>query len=253
MTLPSILPLTGIPASGFPPDIIVCGDPDRAEAIASHFDAIQLLSRRREYHTYIGHFQDMPVAVCSHGIGAAGAAIAFEEIIRAGGRRLIRTGTCGSLQPGIDSGHLVIATGAVANTGYVEETVPRGYPAVADFELTFALQKEAKRARRVLSVGIVLTRDNFYAGVDPAGSPDYEEMSQANVVAVEMECAALFVIGSLRQVQTAAILAVDGNVLESGGELMESYQPRQESVAAAVNVEIDIALNALRRVHDVAG
>lgn len=253
MTLPSILPLTGIPASSLPPEIVVCGDPDRAETIAGHFDACQLLSRRREYHTYIGRFQDMPVAVCSHGIGAAGAAIAFEEIIRAGGRRLIRTGTCGSLQPGIRSGHLVIATGAVANTGYVEETVPRGYPAVADFELTFALYKEAKRARSVLSVGIVLTRDNFYAGVDPVGSPDYGQMSQANVVAVEMECAALFVIGSLRQVQTAAILAVDGNVLESGGERMESYTPRQESVAAAVNVEIDITLKALRRLHDVAG
>lgn len=253
MSLPSFLPLTGIPAGGLPPEVIVCGDPDRAKAIAGHFDAFQLLSHQREYHTYMGHYQDMPIAVCSHGIGAAGAAIAFEEIIAAGGRRLIRAGTCGSLQPGVRSGHLVIATGAVTNTGYVYETVPRGYPAVADFELTLALQEEALRANHGHSVGIVLTRDNFYAGVDPLGSPDYETMSKANVVAVEMECAALFVVGSLRQTQTAAVLAVDGNVLESGSEFMESYKPHQESVAAAVEVEINIALNALRKLHRVAG
>jgi uridine phosphorylase len=245
--------LTGIPAGGLPPDIIVCGDPDRAKTIASQFDAFELLSSQREYHTYIGHYKDMPVAVCSHGIGAAGAAIAFEEIIRAGGRRLIRTGTCGSLQSGVRSGHLVIAVGAVSNIGYVRETVPNGYPAVADFGLTLALQKEAILAECLHSVGIVLTRDNFYAGVDPSGTPDYEMMSQANVEAVEMECAALFVIGSLRQVQTAAILAVDGNVLESGGELMESYQPHHGSVAEAVRAEISITLNALYRLHNDAG
>jgi uridine phosphorylase len=252
MSSPAILPLTGIPAGGLPPSVIVCGDPDRAKSIAGQFDTFEVVSLRREYHTYLGIFQGMPVAVCSHGIGAAGAAIAFEEIIRAGGSRLIRTGTCGSLQPGVRPGHLVIATGAVTNTGYVRETVPSGYPAVADFRLTHALQQEALLSKREHSVGIVLTRDNFYAGVDPIGTPDYEKMSAANVEAVEMECAALFVIGSLRKVQTAAILAVDGNVLESG-ELMDTYQPRHESVAAAVNAEIDITLKALFRMHNVAG
>lgn len=253
MSLPDILPLTGIPNGSLPPSVIVCGDPDRAETIANRFDASRRLSNRREYHTYLGHFQGMPVAVCSHGIGAPGAAIAFEEIIAAGGRRIVRTGTCGALLPDVRSGHLVIATGAVANIGYVEETVPRGYPAVADPELTVALQREARNADSEHSSGIVLTRDNFYAGVEPSGSPDYQMMSRANVVAVEMECAALFVVGSLRQIQTAAILAVDGNVLEGGAELMESYSPREESVVAAIEQEIEIALIALHKVSNVAG
>ncbi|HET6443264.1 MAG TPA: nucleoside phosphorylase [candidate division Zixibacteria bacterium] len=253
MSLPDILPLTGIPSGSIPPSVIVCGDPDRAKIIAQSFDNFERLSYRREYHTYLGSYLGMPVSVCSHGIGASGAAIAFEEIIAAGGRRIIRTGTCGSLQPGIQSGHLVVATGAVANVGYVEETVPKGYPAVADPELTLALLQEAHRAGVDHTLGIVLTRDNFYAGVDPTGSPDYEMMSRANVVAVEMECAALFVIGSLRLVQTAAILAVDGNVLEGGGELMAEYRPREDSVVSAVEREIEIALKALHKVNNVPG
>jgi uridine phosphorylase len=78
-------------------------------------------------------------------------------------------------------------------------------------------------------------------------------MSRANVIAVEMECAALFVIGSLRLVQTAAILAVDGNVLEGGGELMAEYRPREDSVASAIIREIEIALKALHKVNNVSG
>jgi uridine phosphorylase len=63
-----------------------------------------------------------------------------------------------------------------------------------------------------------------------------------------MECAALFIVGSLRGVSTAAILAVDGNVL-SGGESMDSYDPYQQIVAEAVEVEIQIALQALKKVE----
>ncbi len=250
MDMPSVLPLTNLPANGLPPAVLVCGDPDRASGIARRFDDYRVLSQNREYDSYIGHYHGMPVAVCSHGIGAPGAAIAFEEIIRAGGRRIIRVGTCGSLQPGTKPGHLVIATSAVANTGYIRETVPEGYPAVADVVLTLALRNAAIKIGHEHTSGIVLTRDNFYAGVEPVASPSYEMMSKANVVAVEMECAALFVIGTLRKVQTAAILAVDGNVLESGGEMMESYRPEQESVKIAVDVETIVALDALRSQHD---
>jgi uridine phosphorylase len=63
-----------------------------------------------------------------------------------------------------------------------------------------------------------------------------------------MECAALFLVGSLRGVQTAAILAVDGNVLSSG-ESMDSYEPHQQVVAQAVEAEIEIALQTLRRLE----
>ncbi|UCC53805.1 MAG: hypothetical protein JSV68_07480, partial [Anaerolineaceae bacterium] len=65
------------------------------------------------------------------------------------------------------------------------------------------------------------------------------------VLAVELECAALFIIGSLRGVQTAAILAVDGNLLEAE-ESMETYAPHGDVVRTAVDAEIRIALNALK-------
>ena len=241
-----ILPVTELEVGQASPAVLVCGDPARATKVAAHLDEAVLLNERREYRIYQGSFQGMIVTVCSHGIGAPGAAIAFEELIAAGAKQIIRVGTCGGLQPHIQSGTLVIATAAVQSTGYGRESVPEGYPAVATAELVLALQETAVQHNHPYHSGIVVTRDNFYAGVNTANTPNYKVLSQANVLAVEMECAALFIVGSLRRVATAAILAVDGNVL-AGGESMDTYQPNQQVVAEAVKAEIQIALQALKK------
>jgi uridine phosphorylase len=240
------LPITGLTVGSVPAAVLVCGDPDRATKTAASFDEASLLSERREYRAYRGIVAGMPVAVCSHGVGAPGAAIAFEELIVAGARRLIRIGTCGGMQPGIETGDLVIATAAVDKSGYGRLTVPEGYPAVAGVRLTAALLDAAAEQERAVHQGIVLTSDNFYQGVETPYLTPYPILSAAGVVAVEMECAALFIAGSLRGVETAAILAVDGNVLERR-ESMETYDPHRAEVKAAIEAEIAIAVSALRR------
>lgn len=245
-----VLPITGLTVGGVSPAVMVCGSPERALKASSYLDDVRTLARQREYHAYQGSFTGVTITICSHGVGAPGAAIAFEELIAAGARRIIRAGTCGGLQPGIKAGDLVVATAAVQNTGYGSQTVPDGYPAVADARLALALLETAvaataAAANHTLHNGIVVTRDSFYSGVPISALADYKTLSQANVIAVEMECAALFILGSLRRVQTAAILAVDGNVLVGPGESMDSYQPHQDSVAQAVDLEIQIALKTL--------
>jgi len=224
-------------------DVLVCGDPDRATRMAEKLENAVLLGNRREYRTYRGEAGGRLVTVCSHGIGAPGAAIAFEELIVAGAQRIVRVGTCGGLQPEIGPGSLVVASAAVQKTGYGYLSAPGGYPAVADCQLTQALCRVLQGDGRPFYHGIVLTTDNFYAGVSHS-QPDYQLMSQANVLAVEMECAALFLVGSLRGAQTAAILAADGNVLQ-GGESIEGYDPHRIEVTKAIDTAVEVALQAL--------
>lgn len=245
------LPITGLPAGGVSPSVIVCGDPERADRIAARLADSVLLGHKREYRAHLGRYGDASITVCSHGIGAPGAAVAFEELIAAGARRIIRVGTCGGLQPDIQPGCLVVATAAVQNTGYGREVTPDGYPAVAALDLTYQLGKvvdETGPANGLTSRrGIVLTRDAFYAGVAAPAAPDYQEMSRANVLAVEMECSALFLVGGLRNVATAAILVTDGNVLETR-ESMDSYSPRNEVVQRAIDVAALCALETLKNI-----
>lgn len=238
------LPITGLPVGRVSPAVLVCGDPARADRVAERLEGAALLSHRREYRAYLGHHRGQAITVCSHGVGAPGAAVAFEELIAAGARRIVRVGTCGALQPDIHAGQLIVATAAVQNTGYGRETVPDGYPATADAALTLSLAHKAARTGSDARTGIVLSRDNFYPGVAAPAAPDYRVLSAARVLAVEMECAALFLVGNLRGVATAAILVVDGNVLEAT-ESMDGYQPGRPVVHAGVDRAIDCALEAL--------
>ena len=123
-----LLPITKLPVGAVPASVLVCGDPARAEKTAGFLQNPRLLSQNREYHSYIGEFQGEEVLVCSHGVGSAGAAIAFEELVAAGAKRMVRIGTCGGIMPKVKDGDLVIATSAIANIGYVQETVPPYFP-----------------------------------------------------------------------------------------------------------------------------
>ncbi len=243
--MPDRLPITKLEVGSVSPIVLVCGDPGRAKLISQQLQSVHLINSHREYVVFQGQYEGRVVTVCSHGIGAAGAAIAFEELIVAGAQQLIRVGTCGGLQASIQSGDLIIATAAVDATGYGRQTVPDGFPAVAAMDLSIGLRRSARALSIEAYEGIVLSCDNFYAGVTTLFTPDYQMMSKATVLAVEMECSALFVVGSLRRIQTAAILAVDGNVLASG-EDVETYQPHQERVQTAVSHAIDIVLNFVK-------
>jgi uridine phosphorylase len=243
-----IMPHTRLEAGAVSQAVLVCGDPARATHIATFLDEAVLLAEAREYRSYQGKVHGRTLTICSHGIGAPGAAIAFEELIAAGAKTIIRVGSCGGVQPDIQAGQVVIATAAVDSTGYGREIVPPGYPAVADPTVTMALWQAAKGIRPS-HLGLVLSRDAFYGGVATPFAPDYQTMAQANVLAVEMECAALFLLGSLRKVRTGAILAVNNNVFQAA-ESMDSYQPQTEAAQQAIEAAIQIALAALWEIGD---
>ena len=88
-----LLPCIHVAEGDIPPRVLVCGDPARAERISRRFEHPVCLAQNREYWTYSGVYQGVPVAVTSHGVGCGGAAIAFESLWRAGARAGIRVGT----------------------------------------------------------------------------------------------------------------------------------------------------------------
>src|SRR5690554_5852977 len=138
-----LLPILKLKQNSLPDDVLVCGDPARAESLAEQLESAREVAWNREYRTFTGYCHGVPVAVSSHGVGAAGAAICFEELILAGARRLIRVGTAGSLNAAIGDGSLVIATAAVREDGMSEKLAPLSYPAVADQTITAALEQAA--------------------------------------------------------------------------------------------------------------
>lgn len=234
-TLKSHIGLSQLPS----PFVLVCGAPERAQRIANRLHDAKTLAQNREYHSYGGFYRGKPVTVVSHGVGAAGAAICFHELIEAGAKVIIRLGTAGGLHESTQIGDVIVATGAIRNDGVSAAMVPLEFPAVPDIELTLALihgmQSQQLRGRS----GVILTSDLFYPGLLDDRLAFYQK---AGAVGVEMECSALFVIAQLKKVRTASMLVLDGNPLKWDEGI---YDPQSPKLVASMDQAIDICLTVL--------
>ncbi|MEA4895074.1 MAG: nucleoside phosphorylase [Oscillospiraceae bacterium] len=238
-----LLPCIHVGEGDIAPRVITCGDPARAEKISQRLQSPVCLAKNREYWTFSGTYKGTPVTVSSHGVGAGGATIAFESLWRAGAKIIVRVGTCGGMQDGIDAGSIVIPTASCREEGVTEKIVPLSYPAVCDGDVVSALSYAAGERGIKAHKGIMLTQALFYPGLLESKVRLY---AKAGVVAMDNEVAALLVVASLHGVKAGAILAADAKAFELVG--VEGYKPDQSVVDKAVEDEIDIALDAIIRV-----
>lgn len=183
--------------------VILPGDPGRCASIAELFDDARQISYNREYNVYTGTLLGEKVSVCSTGIGGPSASIAMYELHEIGADTFIRTGTCGGIQTFIQSGDVVVATGAVRYEHTSLEFAPIEYPAVADFGIASALAAASKSLGYRTHVGVVQCKDSFYGQHSPEKMPVAQELldkweawKRLGVLASEMESAALFVVAA---------------------------------------------------------
>ncbi|EFM10264.1 purine or other phosphorylase family 1 [Paenibacillus curdlanolyticus YK9] len=236
-----LMPILQVDSEQIPEYAIVCGDPRRAAAIAEKLEGAEELAFAREYRTFVGEYQGVKLAVVSHGVGCPGAAVCFEELIRAGVKTLIRVGTAGSYSADYPAGSLIVSTAAIRTDGLTRQLVPDGFPAVADSDVVNAIYAAALETEGagVVGKGMTVTLDVFFNGVEEF---PHKKLKAAGALAVEMEISALYVIASLRGARAGAIVALDGY---ADADLAAEYDPHTNAVAEAVEREIAAALGAI--------
>lgn len=241
-----ILPLLKVKRADIAPLALVVGDPRRAAAAAELLDDAKEIGYFREYRTFSGSYGGKRVIISSHGVGAAGASICFDELMRGGVEIMIRAGTCGAMRPEINDGELVIGTGAIREDGASEKLAPIEYPAIADRHVVAALEEAARKAgAEPTHTGVILTEGYFYPGVLP-NTPDVWLNTKMDVVAVEMEFATLLVIASIHGARAGGIFTSDGNLTKEPDQ--EAYDPHRTVVKEGVERMVKTALEALVRV-----
>lgn len=226
------------------PYVLLPGDPARAERIAKAFTDAKLIARNREYTLFTGKTQrGAPISVCSTGIGGPSSAIAIEELTRVGASHFIRVGSAGARQPDIPIGSVVTVTAAYRGEGTSTAYLPMPFPAVADIDVTLALTKAASALGYEAKRGIVFTRDAFYRQ-DQALN---QQLSDAGIVAAEMECSTLFIAGIVLHVKVGAVLGTDSNIwLKEQPSLAEKERRYMEAEHKA----IEVAIGAVDILHE---
>src|SRR5215210_2063600 len=240
--------------------ILLPGDPDRTSKIAARFDSIELERRHREFASVTGTFRGERVSVVSTGIGTDNVEIVVAEILAITKRpTFIRVGSCGTLQPEVGLGDLIVSTGAVRLESTTSFFVHDGYPAVADYEAVIALIEAAERLGHRVHVGLTATAPGFFGAQGrpipqlPIRYPDLaEEMARQRVMNFEMEASALLVLATLARCRAGVVCAVYAQ--RNTGEFVEGdAKDRAEAACVDTGLESLMILADMDRQKQNAG
>lgn len=230
---------------------ILPGDPGRVEPLAEQLGSNKtFITSHREYTSYLTLIDHRPILVCSTGMGGPSVAICLEELARMGITHVIRVGTTGTIQDYINLGEVIINKAAVRLDGTSYHYAPAGFPAVASFTLTKALEQAALNLKIPYHVGISISSDTFWPGQERYDSftgyvprnfqGSMHEWQALGALNYEMETSALFVTAQALGIKAGAVCGVVAKRTQS-----ESIAPKHV-YEQALTYQIKIIKEAIK-------
>lgn len=219
--------------------ILLPGDPLRAKFIAETFldDVIQY-NEVRGMLGFTGTYKGKRVSVQGTGMGVPSISIYVNELIQEYDvQNLIRVGTCGGMQEDIHVRDLILAQGATTDSQMNRLTFGGvDYAPIAHFNLLKTAYDTAKAQGLEPHVGNVFTSDTFYRDDAEAFNA---LLTKYQVLAVEMEAAALYTLAAKFKRKALAILTVSDHIIS--GESTSSEE-RQTSFQTMMELALDTTI-----------
>lgn len=225
------------PTAPIAPTILLPGDPLRAKFIAdTYLDDARQFNAVRNMLGYTGTFRGTPVSVMGSGMGIPSISLYAHELIHDFGcTRLVRVGTCGSLQEGVNVYDVVVAQAACSNSAFLDQyQIPGSYTPIGSFHLIEDVVRRAREARIPIHVGNVLSSDTFY-NANPAFNERWQEMG---VLAIEMESAGLYALAAHAGVEAVGIFTVSDSLVT--GEAVDA-STRQTAMTQMMELALPLA------------
>ncbi|WP_040313732.1 purine-nucleoside phosphorylase [Schaalia cardiffensis] len=217
--------------------ILLPGDPLRAKFIAeTYLEDAQQFNSVRNMLGFTGYYQGTQVSVMGSGMGIPSISLYAWELIHVYGcEKLIRIGTCGSLQPEVNVFDVVIAQAACSNSNFINQyNLPGTYAPIGSFRLIEAVRERAKANGVTSHVGNILSSDTFY-NADPSFNDRWAKMG---IIAVEMETAGLYATAADAGVEALGIFTVSDSLVT--GEVTTAEQ-RQTAFTDMMELALPLA------------
>lgn len=207
-----IRPMKGKADPHLGPDVIMAMIPSDLDLLAKAGPAKKIEhSHKALYDVYVmENGLEGSFAISGPFLGAPHAVMGMENLIAFGAQRIWVLGWCGSLQPGLCIGDLVLPTNALSEEGTsqhypVAEKIPR-----ADEALCQMLDDALKKKGQPFVRGTVWTTDAPYRET-PRKVKAYQEQG---ILAVEMEMSALMTLATYRAVRLSGLLVVSDELFD---------------------------------------
>ena len=218
--------------------VLLPGDPLRAKFIADNY-----LEKVTQYNTvrnmlgFTGYTLDgRKFSAQGSGMGMPSLAIYVNELIdNYQVKKIIRVGSCGSLQPEIKLQDIVLAMGACSDSALsARRFAGLSFAPVADWDLLFQAYTVAEKTSTPVKVGNIFSTDKFYDDITPCA---WEIFAKYKVLAIEMETAELYTLAVQKGIKALTILTVSDSLISK-----ESLTAREREQTFTEMIELALHL-----------
>lgn len=218
--------------------VLLPGDPLRAKYIAETFlDHAQCYNEVRNMFGYTGTYKGKRISVQGTGMGVPSISIYINELMQSYNvQNLIRVGTCGAIQKDVKVRDVILAMSASTDSQMNRITFGGvDYAPTANFELLKNAYEAGVQKGLKLKVGNVFTADLFYND-----NADHEKWAKYQILAIEMETAALYTLAAKFGRKALSVLTVSDHILTGDETTAEERQ-------TTFNDMIEVALEAVSK------
>lgn len=217
--------------------ILLPGDPLRARFIAeTYLNDPKCFNEIRGMLGYTGTYKGVPVSVMGTGMGMPSMGIySWELITEYDVQNLIRIGTAGSFHEDIKIKDIVIGISASTDSNYIHAfDIPGNYAPCASWELLSKARDSSEKLNIPFKAGNIVSCDVFYEFGDW-----WKKWAKMDVMAVEMEAAALYMNAAYNRVNAMAMMTISDHFVT--GERSTSEE-RQKSFTDMMELALEIAV-----------
>jgi len=212
------------------------------QSIKKHFEKVETHGK-----VLRGNYEGSVVSLATSGVGAPAAAMTMEALRVAGVKHIIRVDYCGALTDNIEIGDIIICSEAICGDGttphYLNPDSP--FPRVpADSILLSKIKEGFKSKKKECHCGPVWTHDALFK--EPLDL--IQKARSHGAIAIDMETSAVFALGNLYNISTAAILIVTDQ--PRGKEFLDEKIRISPQILQNLDFAIDNALKTLSSIKD---
>jgi uridine phosphorylase len=183
---------------------LICVTPHDLRAFVKHLQGEPVKAWKGYREVYRGSAGAGRVTIARTPFGAPGCVALAEELAAFGTKRIIFMGYCGSLQPRVRAGDIIVPTEAIREEGTSYHYLPPDVAVQPHQEILEVIAGCLERKKIAYHQGPIWTTDAIYR--ETKGK--VKKYQSKGVLGVEMELAALFAFGMAKKIAVGGLLVV---------------------------------------------
>jgi len=176
------------------------------------------------------------------GAGSPATAAVVDQLAAFGVRRFVAIGLAGGLQPELNTGSLVISTGAIRGEGVSQHYLPPHSTVESSSEVVQGISKILTKQNQTHQLGITWTTDAPFREL----RKDVLEYQRQGVLAVDMEAAAMLSVARASNLSAMAMFSIADQLSSGQWRMANDLRPAQKGLSVLFDAVFEYLMSVER-------